>query len=211
MKNKQICINYVEGKISTDEFMSYAEQNEELYEFLQSKVPDDAIEDIAEIENGVIKITAIPLIVKDYLRRSYGKTIEDELNLFSLVRDIVLDAYPNENIVVDDSIKRKHSFMLANCPSYIGGPEADSVIEAIYRELETEACKHKKKEFIVRVKAAFHIEKKYPHWIQEPEWPVGANNIPMKFISESKLINEKRTYEFQDALTGETIFVEQFY
>ncbi|MBO7763077.1 MAG: hypothetical protein J6T24_09795 [Clostridia bacterium] len=67
------------------------------------------------------------------------------------------------------------------------------------------------------LKSLFHIESnKYPHWIQEAEWPMGEDGIPMKFISQKR--RKGKHYEtllfteflFEDIKTGKQRIVEQF-
>lgn len=56
----------------------------------------------------------------------------------------------------------------------------------------------------------FHIEdKKYPHWVQEPEWPMGEKS-PMKFIGQERT-GERVRFTFRDADTDEERVIEQLY
>ena len=58
--------------------------------------------------------------------------------------------------------------------------------------------------------------KKYPRWIQDPEWPVGEEGMPMKFVSQKrKKGNAYNTmlyteYLFEDVKTGKQRTIEQF-
>lgn len=63
----------------------------------------------------------------------------------------------------------------------------------------------------------FHIEPhKYPRWIQEAEWPMGEDGIPMKFISQKgkkgKFYDTMLYTEFlfEDVKTGKQRIIEQF-
>ena len=67
------------------------------------------------------------------------------------------------------------------------------------------------------IKELFHIESnKYPRWIQSPEWPIGENGVPMRFVSQKR--KKGKEYEtilyteflFEDVKTGEQRVVEQF-
>lgn len=94
---------------------------------------------------------------------------------------------------------------------YLGGPEVDDRIDEILRGRSEDVSVTK---FLNTAKqelrTLFHLApRKYPRWIQEPEWPMGVNS-PMIFVSQRKT-GELVEFVFQDADTGEQKTVKQFY
>ena len=94
---------------------------------------------------------------------------------------------------------------------YLGGTEVDSLIDEILSKKDDGISTSK---FVNMAKqelrALFHLApRKYPHWIQEPEWPMGEQS-PMEFCSQ-KREGERICFEFRDVDTLETRIVEQFY
>lgn len=94
---------------------------------------------------------------------------------------------------------------------YLGGPEVDGILEAVLSQ-KTEDISVTK--FISAVKKElreqFHITpRKYPKWIQEPEWPMGKNS-PMMYITQQKN-GELVEFIFQDVDTKEEKTVKQYY
>ena len=127
-------------------------------------------------------------------------------------------AFPHENINVSDEIEKRFVFGLNAIPEYLGGVEVadiiDDIIDSIPQNLSESArirlCKEK-------LRDRFHIESnKYPRWIQETEWPMGEDGIPMKFISKKR--KKGKAYDtmlfteflFEDVKTGKQCIVEQF-
>ena len=102
--------------------------------------------------------------------------------------------------------------MLTVCPEYIGGTEIETagIIDNIYDKLPQSLSQSKRCAlFKKQLKTIFHVtDKRYPRWIQEPEWPMGKLS-PMKFVKQqSRFKGEARLYTFQDVDTNEfkTIF-----
>jgi len=113
---------------------------------------------------------------------------------------VVVIAYPNVEIThkYEDEI----NFYLALCGETFGGEEVEQVISNIILEHPDSIGKSKRiKMAKQRIKEVFHVDKKYPRWIQEPEWPMGVSS-PMRFISQSHE-GDLFKYVFEDVDTGE--------
>ena len=58
--------------------------------------------------------------------------------------------------------------------------------------------------------------RKYPYWVQSPDWPIGTGNKPMRFVklirAKGKLYDQLMftTYVFEDVDTGEQRTIDQF-
>jgi len=136
------------------------------------------------------------------------------LNMHSWIVGLVQRHCPELSLTVDDALDEKHDFMLDVCPEYIDGSEVDEsgIIERIIDEVSDDMPESKQKKLIrEKIKEAFHIEgRKFPCWIQSPEWPM-SNGKPMKFIKTVKKHGgELREHHFVDVETGEERIVEDF-
>ena len=61
-----------------------------------------------------------------------------------------------------------------------------------------------------QLRVLFHlVPRKYPRWIQEPDWPMGKHS-PMKYVDQKKT-GELVEYFFQDVDTDEMKVVKQYY
>lgn len=157
------------------------------------------------------------LFLKEELN-THGGLLGKYLNIHGMLSNVLAMAFPNEKITIDETLHCRYSFMLDACPEYIGGEDVEELLELILESLPKELSRTEKiKLYKEKVKTAFHIEKnKYPRWIQEAEWPMGKNNIPMRFLSQKQ--KKENSYEtilhteflFEDTSTGEQRIVEQF-
>ena len=208
MKNIDVSIAFVSGEIALDEYMNMALSDPSVFEALQELVPNGAKRCVQKIENGQIVVSYIPYIVSSYLTEMYNRgLIDDYLNIFAEVRDIVLSEYPDT--YGDSSIEERFCFIMVQTPAYIGGHEAERILMDIYEELKDIPLPKRKKAYHDQAKLTFHITDIFPHWIQSPEWPC-KNGLPMKFVSEKK-IKEGLEYVFCDTKTNETVTIKQFY
>lgn len=91
---------------------------------------------------------------------------------------------------------------------YVGGKEADIIVQDILDKLPSDLKKsERKREAKNELRKAFPITKRKPLWGQEPEWPV-SNGKPLKFISQTK-DGEKVCYEFYDEVNDCKTIIEQ--
>ena len=94
---------------------------------------------------------------------------------------------------------------------YLGGAEVDVLINKVLSR-KNESISTTKFINMARqeLRALFHLmPRKFPRWIQEPEWPMGAKS-PMEFCSQ-KREGERICFIFQDVDTQEIKVIEQFY
>lgn len=221
IEEKKFVIDFVEGRVKIELFLEELDRNNALYEWIQSIVPKGKIGyyDVKKNPEGSISQEVGPYDIRKmihFLRYGKGATPLGRIyNIHSEVSRLVLGAFPNENIQVDQSIKNKFIFLLDVCPNYIGGNEVEQagILEELYNNLPENASKTKRiKLFSTELKKMFHVEKNhYPRWIQEAEWPI-LNGKPMQFLYQKQI--EKTTmftqYYFEDADTKERRIVEQF-
>lgn len=217
---QKIVIDFASGAISPDFFVDTCMKNSDIFKWIQSIVPDGktCYKDIRKSEpDGYIKFSqeVIPydfrLVFEQFMHEGHDKTGK-YLNIHHEVCNLLSEAFPEEHFEFSDAIRKKFNFMLTACPEYIGGPEIDTVgiIDDIYDKLPQALSQSKRCSlFKEQLKTIFHVtDKKYPRWIQEPEWPMGKLS-PMKFVKQqSRFKGEARLYTFQDVDTNEfkTIF-----
>lgn len=213
---KRFWTDFVEGKISVEEMLCKIKENKKFIVWLNSIVGSDEKMSVVKevvLDSGCkdFQIETIKFEVERYLEeelKSKNTTLGTYLNIFSTFADILLKAFPNENFKVDNTLEKKFNFMLDACPEYIGGVEADKLIDNIYNLNQNIS----KKQFKEEIKKLFNIEKcKYPRWIQSPEWPISTSGKPMKFVKQTTDKNTQITkFIFEDIDTKKETIIEQF-
>ncbi len=213
---KEFWIDFVEGKMSVQEMLTVVKKNKKLLSWINKKVkPDENMTLVEEVvlKNGSKKIEykTEHFEASKYIEnelKSKNTVLSKHLNIFSTFARILTEAYPNDNIKIDETLKAKYEFLLATCPDYIGGEQAEVLIENLLNANPNIS----KKQFKEEIKNLFNIEKgKYPKWLQSPEWPVSKKGKPMKFV---KQVSDKKTgitqYVFEDIDTKKETTIEQF-
>ena len=223
---KKYLIDFAEGRISAPDFIKYSQEHPEILDFL-TNIADPKFKTTVVHktigENGMPQYVAEELsfdakLFIDEQRKAENDSLGLHLNIHGLFSRVLVTAFPDDNIVIDETLHNKYRFMLEACPEYIGGEEVDNLLMDLLETLPDNLSKTKKvKLYKEQLKSLFHIESnKYPHWIQEAEWPMGEDGIPMKFISQKR--RKGKHYEtmlfteflFEDIKTGKQRIVEQF-
>ncbi len=223
---KSYLIEFAEGRVSVPEFLEYCEKNPEVLDYLTNIADPKFKTTIVHKEigdNGWPQYIPeeLPFNAKlfiDEQTKGERSTLAKHLNIHHLFSNVLITAFPNDNIVMDETLSEKFDFMLDACPEYIGGEEVEGILENLLESIPAELSKTKKiKLYKEQVKAMFHIEKnKYPRWVQEAEWPLGQSNKPMRFIEQKRkkgkayAIMMYTEFWFEDVETGEQRVVEQF-
>lgn len=206
MEDLQIAINFVKGNIPVEEFMGRAIVDASLFETLQTLIPPGTTRCVQKIIGGKLITQSVTYDIKEYCTELYATgTLDARVNIFAAVRDVVLSNYPN--ITVDQSLIEKFVFILNHTPNYIGGVDAEKVLEQIYDSMG----KAKPKIYKEIVKHTFICANKPPRWIQAPEWPVNAKGEPFHFLYEKKLSSEEKEYLFKEVDGDQIISIKQSY
>lgn len=226
MDIKSYLIDFAEGRISVPDFIYYSKEHPEILDFLTNIADPKFKTTIVHKtigENGMPQYVAeeLPFDAKlfiDEQRKRVHNSLGLHLNIHGLFSSVLVTAFPNDNIVIDQTLHNKHWFMLDACPEYIGGEEVDNLLMDLLETLPDDLSKTKKvKLYKEQLKSLFHIESnKYPRWIQGAEWPMGEDGIPMKFVSQKR--KKGKPYDtmlfteflFEDVKTGKQRIVEQF-
>ena len=203
----QVVFDFVQGKLSYDEFEIELILHPEIWSWIQGLVPKD-IDDVSckfrllygnmsgfETNNYNVRSTIMAF--------DYDKNYV-QITSYSLISTLIKYHYPN--IVCQPPPEESCYDLLDSIGlDFIGGNEVDDII----RETILKNRDKSKKEIKKALKNAFFIcTRKFPHWVQEPEWPI-CNGIPMQFVSESSE-GDKFIYEFQDVNSKEIKIVTQY-
>lgn len=213
-------IYYVEGKIDHIAFEERIEKDDALYKWFQSIIPKGKMIKYLDYtlvwEGGepynydLIKVAEKPFDVRLLMAvecspGSPKGTVYYHYTLQKEIFRLLMEAFPNIKISRDKKLEDDYYISLDACPSYIGGKEIaeaniiGKIIDSIPRTLSKTA---RQKECRRKLKEIFHIEgKRYPNWIQEPEWPLYEGR-PMKYIRTEKHNSEVRMHYFVDVETG---------
>lgn len=223
---RQYVFDFVAGKIHPKNFLEELNQNPKIYDWMQSIVPAGLtcyeIRLIPDRFGEKVPVSIeipydIRVVIKQHLKESYDRW-GTYLNVHFDVAELLQKAFPNEIIEVSDKIKKRFNFGLDTVPEYLEGKEVadiiDDVIDSIPQNLSKTAriklCKAKLRE-------CFHVEgNHFPRWIQGAEWPMGSDNLPMRFVGQKR--KKGKAYEtmlyteflFEDVKTGEQRIIEQF-
>lgn len=207
MEDLQIAINFVEGNIPVEEFMGRAMEDASLFETLQTLIPPGTTRCVQKIIGGKLITQSVTYDIKEYCTELYATgTLDARVNIFAAVRDAVLSKYPNTT--VNQSLIEKFVFILNHTPNYIGGADAEIVLEQIYDSM---GIAKKPKIYKEIVKDTFMCANKPPIWIQAPEWPVNAKGEPFQFLYEKKLSSEEKEYLFKEVDGDQIISIKQSY
>ena len=219
---KKYVIDFVEGHIKAKDFISHCEKNSEVLDWMQSIVPAGKVcykTTAYRDDNGYISVKKevlpydIKVVWEQYLAQPGESDLGKQLNIHYEISRLMMEVFPNDGIKVDNTLHEQNTFLLSACPSYVGGDaEVEEFLFKVMSELPADLSKAKRiKLFKEKIKTLFHIEdRKYPAWLQEPEWPF-SNGKPMRFVSQaSKHRGELYEYTFEDVDTKEQKIIEQF-
>lgn len=234
---KKFLIDFIEGKIKPKEFILECEKNPKIFDWINSIVPaGKTCYRVTQYNNNrglppyikqdkennisvwidskgdiVIKQEAVPYdvrIVWDTNTFSAYGNLGIQLNVHSTISKLITEVFPNDNIIIDNTIEEKHNLVLKVCPDYICGKEAYELVEKIIDE----NCKSSQKVIKEKIKETFHLEKcKYPKWAQDSEWPFSETGKPLKYISQKNKNSETIELIFEDIDTGKRITIEDIY
>lgn len=224
---KQFWIDFAEGRVTVPQMLERTEAEPALLDWFNSIVPEGTVTAVVHRETdetGYTRYTAenVPFTVQIMIREELGKggrsNLAHNLNIHSCLSNILEAAFPEDGIVVDQTLGKKFDFMLDACPEAVDGPEVEAVIEGLLESLPAELPKSKRvKLFKERVKEVFPTAAgKWPRWVQGGEWPLGANGKPMRFIEQKRKKGKEYAnmlytqYFFEDVDTGEQRIIDQF-
>lgn len=216
----QIVLDYVSRKIGREEFQKAWYSDPEIGKWLDSLID---LKNAPQKEWDSAPYSYIRHAIQKNYDGSVLKFIEasdafdgensrkpkrlDILWHFRAIAAIVVIAFPD--IVPTSCYDEEALFYQETVGEYMGGPEVEAYIDdALVAFPDTMPQSKRIKAAKRSLRNLFHISgNRYPHWCQEPEWPMGESS-PMIYVSQ-KRYGEKVTFTFQDSDTGEIRQVEQ--
>ena len=200
--------DFAKGKMTYEKFVEVVEEKPEVWAFLQGLVPSDIADANCEYRKKYSisqSFEANGYDVEETLTAFGFDGLGTKIDVCRLVPNLVEFNYPEIKVKRLDPFGKVTKTPLEKMKlDYLGGEEADAIVDAI---VENEALSEKEKKAALKEK--FHLaQRKYPHWVQEPEWPC-AGGTPMKFIAE-KNDGDKFEYTFENVETGEQRTVVQY-
>ena len=224
---KQFWIDFAEGRISVPEMLERTTAEPALLDWFNTIVPEGTLTAVVHRETdetGYTRYSAenVPFTVQIMLREELAKggrsNLGHYLNIHSCLSGILAEAFPEDSIIIDETLEKKFDFMLDACPEAVDGPEVEQVIEDLLESLPAELSKAKRvKLFKEKVKEVFPTAGgKWPRWVQGSEWPLGTNGKPMRFVEQKRKKGKEYAnmlytqFFFEDVDTGETRVIDQF-
>lgn len=142
-------------------------------------------------------------------RFKFDNSLGDNLNIFGWVSRVY--RYRDPYFVFTTKYDDAFGLYLHAIQDCFDGPEVRGLVYSIVEAaLKIQGAGKRKAYAKSKILRQFHVtDKRHPHWIQGPEWPMGAHS-PMKFTGQERR-GETVYYYFADTDTGEERIVEQFY
>lgn len=207
---QSIVDNIINNKLPTRRrtvTMKGVNQNQpfQIFNYIEEFVPE-----LRDRNHMIYPGTPVPT-VKYYLSRWSHKTAGGALKIYDIVADLYYQV--DDRLIRTEKYMEAYQFSLDVLPGYVGGPAAEDYISSVIipkypEEMKKTMRKNKIKE---EIRNTFLRDGKgYPHWIQDPEWPLGQNGIPMIYIGQKK--HQAYTeYFFRGNGTEEKRTVRQFW
>lgn len=184
---------------------------------------------LPKVMRGICKLPTyeryqIPFNVKSIFENKSRTCLWYYVEVQSRLANLMKEIFPEENIILDETLHKKASFSDDVRPEYIGGGDLETeqaigeIIDGIIASVPEDMPISKRKKLIKeKIKEAFPCKtKKYPHWVQSEEWQISESGKPMRFIEQKRKKGKEykdtlhTEFYFEDVDTGEIRIVEQF-
>lgn len=203
-KEYQIIVDYVEGKLTSEEFHRV---------LLNDKILQKILKDSYDVKCQYLKPYNYNLF--DYFMQGYLFQSKNwnKIRIQYVLQAELIEFLKKNNIKYFQYKKYEndYDFLLDIQPAWLNIDD-DSIFQKIIAEIPQDFSKNKRiKLGKERVKALFKYDKTYPRWIQGAEWPI-VNGKPLVFSHQEKAKDgDIRTYYyFYDEDTKEETVIEQF-
>ncbi len=211
MNYQQTVIDYLEGRITPQEFEELLVEQPGIYDWLQSLVPEGKTFQLVTFSNGKTSIKVVPYDIREVIYNfanniSFGSlkpSLGYYLNVFDIIERLVKEGKPDLEFKASTKVDDMWHLAFDACPECVGGPEVEAVIEGIVESIPDNLSKTKRIALAkAKIKEAFHLERKRPYWYQSPNWPA-CNGKPMKYVGSKTLNFDMHVLYFVDVETGE--------
>lgn len=189
MKYELLVKDFVEGKLSYDSFHTQVLSDDMLAQWIDEILRGRVHCYTKATKENHFKSEEVPFSIRYLLEETSWRTPVGSIAYRNELHATMWYALelkcPEMHFVPDKSYNELLDLSLDVCPEYIDGPEVweSGIIDHIIEECPTEFSKTKKIKWIKsRIKESFYItDRKYPRWIQSPDWPF-SDGKPMKFV-----------------------------
>lgn len=217
MEYQQILLNFLSGKENIKTIIELFKSDCDFRAFLDSLLPVDAINNpnhqlwenysyTSMKQNGFMISEMINMICR------FDDSLGDNLNFYSIIE--YFSVFALKNVVCTQKYHDEFNLYLDVIHGIYDGPEVRKIVSDMIRNCNDFKSKSSRRANLKeQVADLFHVEnfKKYPHWIQGEEWPMGENS-PMKYIESRKdRDGECVLYYFIDVDTKQTRIIKQYY
>jgi len=199
-----IIIQFVEGKMTVEEFQKELQTNSGLIEILS--------ENIAEASAHLTRDS-----LYDYIKRCNTNTLGGLVDILGELRKFLVTQ--QVTFKFNEEPRNLFGLMLDSMPAYLDmdvDVNSTFFINQIVPIIEQEITKtEKKKQIREKFKSLFQYQSKPPRWIQSPEW-LTKGDTPLFFVGQvdlkhSSFHDNGAVYVFLDTKSGEIKTVQQFY
>ena len=208
----QRIIDFVSGKLTYSEFETLFTEDPSIWDIAQSLLTPEIMNDKDHVfwsKSNRSRLESNNYSVQ-YACLSFGYDIVGRVVTHRMLGELVTYQYPDivlcepPELSVND-LRDKLGM------EYLGGTEVDSLIEDVLSKRNDGISISKFVNLAKQeLRTMFHlVPRKFPHWVQEPEWPMGIKS-PMEFCSQNRE-GEHICFVFRDVDTQETKIVEQFF
>ena len=190
-------VDFVEGRMSFDEFHRNYETNHDYKKILDDKKPNE--KDIYR-KNDTINQS---------LHYHKWSTTLGKLGVHHYILRYL--QYYNISVCPTTYYQEEHNFKLSIQPNYVNLNEEflNNVIASAPSELTLIG---KKKWLKEKIKSIFQYDSKPPKWIQDSEWPiVDGKTLVFKSQTKENINDERVYYTFYSPETKEEKVIIQFY
>lgn len=201
------------GSIRMDQFLERAGRDTELQALIRGLIPSEAIDHPEHGFWNVFPIDSLRCNDWDFYKFLFwslhpNRRIANNLSIYTRIKKAY--QYHKPEVVCTDMYEKEFDLYLDVIKDCFDGPEVITVVEDILGQAREIKSKAERIQYAkTAISEQFHVDKKKPRWLQEPEWPMG-NLSPMEFVSQKRVGNVVQ-YLFLDYDNGETRIVEQFH
>lgn len=205
-------IDFVSGKLTYEEFETLFTMDPSIWDIAQTLLTPEIMNDSTHpfwSKTNRIRLESNNYSIQ-YACLSFGYDSVGKVITHRMLGELVSYQYPevalHEPPEFSEADLRERLGM-----DYLGGVDVDDLInEILSKHCEgmpvTKFINTAKQE----LRTLFHlVPRKYPRWVQEPEWPLGQKS-PMLYV-EQRRSGELVEFVFQDVDTKELRIVKQYY
>lgn len=203
-KEIQPILDYVEGRLSADEFQKLFKTDRQLQLTLRTRLNSRW----GFLDRFNYNLYDFLTNEYDFCRRSWaGIRMSSELQG---VLEAFLENYKIPYVKFP-KYDEEYDFLLDIQPSWVDVLD-DKILEEVIKSIPPNLSKTKRIELgKAKIKELFRYDKTYPRWIQGAEWPI-VNGKPLVFSHRERVKGDDYhyLYHFYDPDTKEETIVEQF-